>query len=189
MQNIPKYIIIHCSAISRAQYPKQFTIINVSHKDREFPLSSLGYYVGYHKLSIGGIEYKTRNENEEGAHCNQLQDGISMNFQSLGYCLGFHGDYETPDPRDVLNMRNSIKEWQKQYNIPDKNILYHRYYATNKSCPGNLIKDGWIFDVLKDDYELRLKLSLLQHLVALYTKLSSYKLGGYNPSGCGAEKG
>lgn len=143
-QNEPRYIIIHTSAVSYKKLKNQLNAIDSYHQSKGFPRSSLGYFVGYHRLSTDGIEYKCREDYEVGAHANNKVDGVSLNFQSLGYCMGFDGDTELPDPRDVENMKRTVREWMEKHNIPLERIKFHRHYNTLKTCPGALIGDQMI---------------------------------------------
>lgn len=148
MTNAPKYIIIHCSDVSERTIWDQFVSINRYHKEREFSLSKLGYYVGYHVLITGGKSYRARGDEEEGCHTNQQVDGRTMNLQSLGVCIGFDGDVEFPSQVHYDLLKKQVLDWQIQYNIPDENVRFHRYYATQKTCPGALLDQKWITSLL-----------------------------------------
>ncbi len=151
MKNNPKYIIIHCTDCSYKSIPDQFIACNGWHKDRSFPLSSLGYYIGYQRLITGEKNYQCRLDTDEGAHCNQQLNGLSMNFQSLGICMGFDGDIEFPTPVQHDLLKKQVQEWQDQYGIPNENVYFHRHFATEKTCPGNLITDAWLAAILQRD--------------------------------------
>lgn len=129
--------------------PDQFLACNGWHKDRGFPLSTLGYYVGYHRLITGDKNYQARIDTEEGAHCNQKVNGVSMNFQSLGVCIGFDGDTEYPTDIQANLLREQIWRWMDAYSIPIENVKFHREYATNKTCPGSLITKDWLTKLLQ----------------------------------------
>ena len=183
-ENKPEFILIHCSDVSYKEMPNQFWAINRWHKEREFPVSSLGYYVGYHRLSSGGIEYKAREDREVGAHCNQIANGKSdsFNFYSLGYCLAFDGDIEYPPQKDVDNMIRTIRGWQQLYAIPLERVIFHRKPTPRKTCPGSLIPDDYFSRMLapvphkepdqKEKQENIKRLSsILDQLRALYERL------------------
>ena len=146
--NNPKFLILHCSDVSYTSIPDQLNSINQYHKERGFPLSSLGYYVGYHYLITGEKEYQCRLDIEEGAHCNQRENGISINFQSIGLCLGIDGDIEYPSSMQYAILQKRVWELQDKYGIPNENVRFHRYYATSKTCPGSLITDKWLATLL-----------------------------------------
>lgn len=160
-KNIPKYIVIHCSDVSFRQRYDQLNSINIYHRDeRDFPKSSLGYYVGYHCLITGDKNYKCKEEDEVGAHCNQGFDGktvyptgsgkaLSINYQSLGICIGFDGDIEMPPVTLYKLLQKQIWAWQDKYVIPNENVYFHRYFHSGKTCPGSLIKPQWLIDILK----------------------------------------
>ncbi len=148
MTNNPKYIIVHHTDVSYKKNPNQFFAVNRYHRDvRNFPKSSLGYYGGYQIFISNGKEYRYREDREEGAHCNTVVDGVSMNFQSLGLGWAGDGDIETPTPKDTDLIRARIKKWQKKYNIPnDKvHIAPHRKWSPWKTCFGSLLADDWAY--------------------------------------------
>ena len=148
-KNNPKYIVVHCSDVSYKTSTDQLNSINTYHRDqRAFPKSSLGFYVGYHKLITNGKVNQTRLDTDEGGHCNQFKDGVSMNFQSLGICIAFDGDVEIPTPADSTMLRDEIWAWQDKYNIPTEKILFHRDMQPAKTCPGNLITRLWLEQML-----------------------------------------
>lgn len=152
MRNNPKYIIVHCTDVSQRTFD-QLKSVNNYHRDvRDFPKSSLGYHVGYHALITGGRLVKCKEDWEEGAHCNQQLSGLSMNFQSLGICMGFDGDVEMPDKYMVPLLREQILKWQKMYVIDDSRVLFHRVFANDKTCPGSLITRDWLMNVLHETF-------------------------------------
>lgn len=149
MKNNPTAIVIHCSDVSYLRVPDQFRSINSYHRDeREFPVSTLGIYVGYQRLITGGKNYKCREDNEEGAHTNQTLDSKSMNVQSLGICVGFDGDVEYPRADDYALLKAQVRIWQDTYGIPDTRVFYHRHFATDKTCPGSLLQADWMAALL-----------------------------------------
>ena len=153
--NKPIYIIIHCSDVSYKTLNNQLESINTYHRDvRGFPILSVGYHVGYHKLITGDKMYTTRLDTDEGSHCNQRVDGVSMNFQSLGICIGFDGDIEYPKSSHVDMLAEQIRLWQYTYDIPDEKVLFHRDLATDKTCPGSLITKEWLKRLLTRDAEV-----------------------------------
>lgn len=149
MVNNPKYIIIHCTDVSQKTIWDQLDSVNKYHKGLGFTFSSLGFYVGYHRLITGGKNYKCKEDNEEGCHTNQSENGISINFQSLGICVGFDGDVEFPDPIHMKLLKEQVLAWQKQYNIPNICVKFHRYFNLMKTCPGGLIKQSWLDALLE----------------------------------------
>lgn len=150
MQNTPKYILVHTTDVSRRTHPDQFALVDNYHRDvRGFNRSALGYHVGYHVLITGGKAYKTRIDTEYGNHCNNVVDGLSMNFQSLGIAIGFDGDIEFPDDTQVALLREQIQAWQDTYRIPTERVLFHRDFTPLKTCPGSLITRPWLEQVLR----------------------------------------
>ena len=157
--NIPRAILIHCTDYSYQKMFDQFTACDGWHKDRGFTLSSLGYYIGYHRLITGDKNYQARLDTDVGCHCNQGIDangnaiqspvpGTSMNFQSLGICVGFDGDIELVTPTQYNLLQNQIWQWQDQYKITNDKVYFHRHFALDKTCPGSLITAQWLKDIL-----------------------------------------
>jgi N-acetylmuramoyl-L-alanine amidase len=176
--NHPEKIIIHCSDVSSRKSSNQLDSINQYHKTRGFPLSRLGYYVGYHVLITGGKLYHTRLETEEGAHT------VGENLRSLGICVGFDGDVEYPTPEDYILLQRQVWRWQEMYAIPDDKVFYHRAFNTSKSCPGSLLGVEWKANLLRrtpvakpidqDEKQKEIliqKISILQKLINLYLQL------------------
>jgi len=157
--NTPRYYVLHCSDVSYRANSDQFNSINNYHRDvRKFPESSLGIHVGYQNLFTGGKQYKCREDNEVGAHCNQGYDGVtvyppgtpgklSMNYQSIGDCVGFDGDIEQMPliEKGLLQKRM----WEVQDKYPGIIFKFHREFAKDKTCPGSLITTAWLNDLLK----------------------------------------
>lgn len=159
MKNNPKYIIIHCTDYSYRKMADQFLACNSWHKDRDFTLSSLGYYIGYQRIVTGDKNYQARLDTDVGCHCNQGIDanlnpiqnptpGTSMNYQSLGICIGFDGDIEMPTPIQYGLVQKQVWDWQDQYGIPNSHVFFHRHFATEKSCPGGLLSADWLAKLL-----------------------------------------
>lgn len=132
MPNYPKNIIVHHSLVSRSKNSEQFDAINSYHK-------RLGWgKIGYHYLiEPDGKVKEGRGESEAGAHCKQNL----MNYRSIGICLSGNFDIEEPTNPQKGQLANLIFRLQNKYNIPDKNILPHRHFATYKSCWGSKLPD------------------------------------------------
>lgn len=157
-QNVPRYYVLHCSDTSYRSVYDQFNSINTYHRDvRDFPQSSLGLYVGYHDLFSGGKYYKCKEEWEVGAHCNQGYDGVrvyppgtagklSMNYQSIGGCVGFDGDIEQMPLIEQGLLQKRL--WEVQDKYPGIIFKFHRDFAS-KTCPGTLITPLWLLNLLK----------------------------------------
>lgn len=157
MENKPRYIIIHCSDVSEKTLYDQLKSIEYyhstpppqGHPDAPFPKSSLGYHVGYHHLITGGIDYQCRLYSDQGAHCNQHEDGVSLNFQSVGVCWAGAGDKEFPSPVHYELLRKRIWALQDQFKIPNSYVRFHRFYNKTKTCPGSLLDSYWLDSLLQ----------------------------------------
>ncbi|MBU6430901.1 MAG: N-acetylmuramoyl-L-alanine amidase [Patescibacteria group bacterium] len=135
MQNNPTKIIVHHSAdITQTD---QLAKINEYHKERDFPVSSLGYYVGYHYLiNHAGQLTQTRKIEDEGAHC------IGLNFDSIGICMEGNFDIELPTDAQKATLGNLLVELCAQFNFDVTDIFPHRCFR-NTSCYGNLLSPDW----------------------------------------------
>lgn len=180
-KNNPSFIIVHCSDVSERDIYNQLKSIDQYHKTRDFDLSKLGYYVGYHALITGGQLYRTRLDEEEGCHCNQNLNGMTMNVQSLGICVGFDGDIEFPNQKHYDLLKEQVLKWQTQHKISNDRVLFHRHFATNKTCPGSLIKQDWLDTLLTstpvtvpkvpEQADKQKEIQKIQDQISIFTKL------------------
>lgn len=122
-----KTITIHHSAS-----PISTTIeeINQWHKDRDFTLSKLGFYVGYHQVIFpDGHIIQTRMDDEIGCHTKNHNKG------NIGICLiGNFNDY-APTGFQWGALVRLIDEKKKEYFIDNKEIKCHSDFAPTE-CPG-----------------------------------------------------
>lgn len=161
--NNPKYLILHCSDDSYTNCFDQLTKIDRYHKERGFPQSSLGFFVGYHYLITGDKEYQCRADTDEGAHCNQQLNGLSMNFQSIGICWGGDGDIQYPTPIQYGLLQKRVWALQDKYHIPNENVRFHREFATSKTCPGSLLTKQWLSTLLIRPVETKIPPKPIEH--------------------------
>lgn len=138
---VPKFIIVHHSFtpkdIAANQAENSF---NTTHKNRSFPQSSLGWFVGYHFVIYGDGQLRQyRQDSEIGAHTKEQ----SMNFQSLGICLSGNFDVELPNQIQVDVLKQLLESKTAQFSITPGNIYPHRKFATYKSCYGSRLADDW----------------------------------------------
>lgn len=131
------HIIIHHSVTPSLEWAHVLDSINTSHKQRGFPRSKTGYYIGYHAM----IDYKgeiltTRLDSEIGAHA-----GVSdYNSKSIGVCLIGNFENSEPTAKQVHSLQNYITKYKDKYNIPKENVLYHGQIKPTACCGKNLIK-------------------------------------------------
>lgn len=98
--------------------------INTIHKNRGFPRSSSGYYVGYHKLIFkDGSVVITRKDTEVGAHVKNKNNG------NVGVCLVGRFNTEEPTQAQLQTLETQIKN----YKLP---VYYHRDQRPTE-CPGD----------------------------------------------------
>lgn len=178
MKNVPEYLIVHTEASPVITNAPRFDVVNQFHRTRLFDKSSLGWYVGYHYfIEKSGLLIQARADTDEGMHT------IGFNLKSLGICLAGNGDVELPTLAQTETLKKLLNEKSKQYNIPKEKIKPHRLFLGHKekTCYGLLLKDSWAADLIdipiksdeKKIEELKIQLSLLQKLVALWQKLKS----------------
>ncbi len=145
-KNKPQFLVIHHSLTKKSPSPKTWEAVNRYHKTKfNFP-SSLGLYIGYHYwIEDSGRIIQARLDTDVGAHCKEQ----SMNFKSLGICLEGNFDIEIPNPVQIYALRDLMKKLCATYKIPKENIMFHRDYATYKSCPGLKMKRDFIRKLIK----------------------------------------
>jgi len=126
--NRPQGIVVHHSVTPLAQInDKSEASFNSTHKARGFPESRSGWFIGYHIVCYSDGEVRRyKDDDEVGAHCKEN----SQNFKSIGICLEGNLDVEMPPIAQQRALLALISEYQGKYNIPDKNVVPHRYYAT-----------------------------------------------------------
>lgn len=133
--NIPDKIIVHHDGVSRVG--PSFDIINEYHKGREFPLSSLGHYVGYHYwIEADGTVRQARIESEEGAHT------FGQNFSSVGIGMAGNFDVEWPSLPQIEALSKLMSEVANRHGIQPLAIFPHRHFA-NKTCYGSRLDNNW----------------------------------------------
>lgn len=132
----PERIIWHHTAYA-PQVP-QFELVNDWHKDRGFPLSSRGYYVGYHWfIEPDGTLKQAREENEIGAHDH------GENLNSLGICLAGNFSVNLPNEEQIAAAVLLVSRLRKKWNIKINRIEPHRWDDTTE-CPGSLLPDNFL---------------------------------------------
>ncbi len=153
--NRPRYLVIHHTGGTDANpladtSGQTFEVVNEYHRERwsASTLSSLGFYIGYHYfIDRAGVVTRGRDDEDEGAHCNQMQDGKSMNLQSIGICLAGNFDATMPTDAQVASLRQLLHDKHQQWNIPVASILPHRHWAP-KTCYGRHLSDSWAHDLI-----------------------------------------
>lgn len=144
MKNIPTKLIVHHSAF--AQTGDQLQEINEWHRERGFPKSSFGFYVGYHYLvNKDGKVTHTRADDEEGAHTK------GINFESIGICLEGNFDEELPTEEQKSSLGKLLVELCQKYKLDVTDIYPHRAFK-NTACYGSKLDDSWA-RVLYLDYK------------------------------------
>ncbi len=132
--NAPNKIIIHHTADTLMN--PQFDRVNTAHKERLFPLSSLGKYCGYHYLiERDGNTIKARDHSDEGAHC------VGQNISSIGVGLSGNFDIEWPTVQQETALTALCIKLSEDLSISISEIYDHKDFSKT-SCPGkNLNKN------------------------------------------------
>lgn len=131
----PKQIIVHHDGVSRKGL--SFDIINQYHKDRHYPLSSLGFHCGYHIfIERDGTIVRARKIDEIGAHTQ------GQNYTALGIGLAGNFDEEDPTPEQENALSKELSILARTFNIDSTEIIPHRTHAP-KTCYGNRLSDTW----------------------------------------------
>jgi N-acetyl-anhydromuramyl-L-alanine amidase AmpD len=134
----PSRIVWHHSADNSTK--AQFAKIDAYHKTRDFPKSSLGFYVGYHYLiEHDGRIIQARKETEIGAH------DTGENINSIGICLAGNFNITYPTTEQAISAAQLIKDIRTRFNIPITRIEPHRWDDTT-DCPGTLLPDNWLIE-------------------------------------------
>ena len=140
--NVPDKIIVHHTAYDAATF--QYPLVNEWHKQRGFPLSTMGSYVGYHYLiEQDGSMTQCRSESEGGAHAR------GQNFGSIGICLAGNFVGKAPTSAQVISLtRLMYTIMQRIPTITADCIFPHRHF-NNTECYGSTLSDSWAADLVR----------------------------------------
>lgn len=142
---LPSWLIVHHSVTPRDfDIAKTESSINNNHKNRGFPKSSLGWYVGYHYMIFGnGLVKQYRRDGEMGAHT------LGRNHDSIGICVigSFDKGQETPSAAQIKSLTDLLYAKTAIFGIKTENIVPHRRFA-QKSCYGSSLSDEWAKDLI-----------------------------------------
>ena len=128
--NFPEAIIIHT-----AEFEGDVSAETIDEWHKENGWSKIGYH--YVVRKNGAIE-NGRDELKKGAHC--LAGG--MNDSSIGICVSGHGDKEAFTNEQITSISALCVSIMRRYSIELSEIRGHRYYDSNRSCPGELVDMG-----------------------------------------------
>ncbi len=144
MPNLPAYLIVHHTAVSRGKNAEQFEAV------RGYHLRKGWGDIGYHYfIEPDGTVKKGRAENSVGAHTKQKL----MNYRSLGIALAGNFDSENPTELQLKALAKLLKKLRTKYNLPVERVAPHRYYATYKSCPGTRFTDQMLEQLARGEVE------------------------------------
>lgn len=133
-RDIRKIIVHHSAADAPAP---QFDAINEWHKARGFPLSTLGFHVGYHwVIEKDGTVVQARDEDEIGAHDQ------GENLDSIGICLVGNFDKTDPTTAQEESLGKILVRMLDEYGLTIWSIEPHRKNDAT-SCYGTRLPDHW----------------------------------------------
>jgi len=136
--NKPQAFIVHHTAVGGDNF--QLYAVNRYHRSKGFPISSLGWYVGYHWfIEKNGDTIRCRADKDVGAHTLK-----GWNTKSIGVSLAGDFNKEMPTPEQI----KSLKELKADYPRL-KNFGAHRKYDTRRTCFGGMLSDDWLDRILK----------------------------------------
>lgn len=143
--NVPDKIIVHHTAYAPNVY--QYPLVNEWHKGRDFPLSTLGSYVGYHYLiEKDGSYTQARAETEGGAHTK------GQNFTSIGICLAGDFNNQLPTVNQTITLSRLIHAIRERIpSIPITSIYPHRKFNQTE-CYGTNLDDNWVVSIAQRTY-------------------------------------
>jgi N-acetyl-anhydromuramyl-L-alanine amidase AmpD len=139
--NTREWYIGHHSDIPHDGRPQLQRIEN-GHQARGFPLSSLGFHVGYHfVIEETGDTVQTRSLDERGAHtdncgserCGDISGAPAhlINFRSIGVCLAGDFTINTPKPAQIRSLHEIV--WYGAQNYRSRFLLHRETKPT--ACP------------------------------------------------------
>lgn len=132
----PKYVVVH-----HGGGLLDFAGVNRYHKSKWGFLSSLGFYIGYHKfIEFNGQLYIARRDNEEGAHTVDPARPGYWNKNSVS--IGVQGNTNNEKPREWQLI--TLKEELDEYVARGFKVKYHGQIVPT-ACPGRYLKE-WLRD-------------------------------------------
>lgn len=156
------HIIVHHSACDDTA--PQFARINEWHKERGFPYSELGWYVGYHYvIEHDGLVRRARSDNEMGAH------DAGENDHSIGICLAGNFDRTTPSAAQVRSLGQLLVQLVQRYDIRYTDIEPHRR-GDDTHCYGLMLPDDWasmVYVAAEPRLSVRAKVWIAKNILGL----------------------
>ncbi len=135
LKQIPTKGIYHHSADPSAG--NQLAKIDNYHKEQGFPISSYGFFVGYHFLiTQQGYVLQVRDIYEVGAHDR------GENIGSVGVCFMNNFNENVPNQMEEMAIAMLIERGLKEWNIPITAWEPHRL-GDSTDCPGKNIPEKW----------------------------------------------
>ena len=138
--NKPEAIVLHHEGNSNG-----LNAVNNWHKQRGFPQSSLGWYVGYgYYIDLLGNITQTRADTEEQMHTRG-----GWNQKSIGICLQGNMDISTSSEAQQNALSGLVNKKMVEFGIP-LNRVYGHWELWPTACPGQNLK-RWVRDFRQSD--------------------------------------
>jgi hypothetical protein len=137
-----RFIMIHHSLTKDSQTVSWQAI-------RKYHVETNGWLdIGYHfGIELINDQYEVlvgRPLDTPGAHCKENQ----MNNLAIGVCCVGNYDLEEPPAAMIAVLsKRLLVPLMRQFSIAKEQIVFHRDFATYKSCPGNLFQKKHIVGV------------------------------------------
>lgn len=157
--NRPRDTVLHHTAVSSKN--DQFEGVDNHHRKKGYPLSSLGFYVGYHYfIERNGKIIQAREHTDEGAHTLG-----GWNVKTLAIC--FAGDFNKEVPTDAQLVAG--RALVKKLGMP---ALLHREADTHRTCPGRFFSKELLTIMEVDEEDQAKSIALQKELDAVKIKLA-----------------
>ena len=139
MRQIKQLIVHHSSSLRETT---TLEMINKWHKDKGFPLSKLGYNIGYHYVIGKDWIKQTRLAEEIGAHA------LGWNENSIGICLTGNFETEYPNKYQLKELGKLLVGLMAEFGLKESDIKLHKE-LNQTACPGRNLPRETILGTLK----------------------------------------
>ena len=123
-----EYIILHHS-LTKDSKTVSWSAIRRYHV-HQLNWSAIGYHYGIELVNDHYEILVGRMMNIIGAHT------YGYNDRSLGICFVGNFDIERPEDSMLMVGKNLVRSLLEVFNLEVSDVKGHRYFNTNKSCPG-----------------------------------------------------
>jgi N-acetylmuramoyl-L-alanine amidase len=125
-----QYVMIHHSLTKDGQTVSWQAIRRYHTQDLGW--RDIGYHYGLEDINGQYEVLVGRDLNTTGAHCKEAE----MNEKAIGVCLVGNFDEELPSIGIIDRALRFVSGLTLILDVPIRNVIAHRDFATYKSCPG-----------------------------------------------------